>query len=345
MRPHVARFLSHKNWCGCWFAVTFRDEAIKWLQWVSKRWHSSFEVDHHHLSSRWIRPHLARFLSHKKWCTCWFAVTFRDEAIKWLQWVSKRWHSSFEVDHHHLSSRWMRPHVARFLSHKKWCSCWFAVTFRDEAIKWLQWVSRRWHSSFEVDHHHLSSRWMRSQVARFFPHKKWCSCWFAVTFRDEAIKWLQWVSKRCHSSFEVDHHHLSSHWMRPHVARFLSHKKWCGCWFAVTFRDEAIKWLQWVSKRWHSSFEVDHHHLSSRWMRPHVARFLSHKKWCGCWFAVTFRDEAIKWLQWVSKRWHSSFEVDHHHLSSRWMRSQVARFFPHKNDAVVDLRLLSGIKQ
>ena len=218
-----------------------------------------------------MRSQVARFFPHKKWCSCWFSVIFRDEAIKWLQWVSKRWHSSFEVDHHHLSSRWMRPHVARFLSHKKWCGCWFAVTFRDEAIKWLQWVSKRWHSSFEVDHHHLSSRWMRSQVARFLSHKKWCSCWFSLTFRDEAIKWLQWVSKRWHSSFEVDHHHLSSRWMRPHVARFLSHKKWCSCWFAVTFRDKVMSHLSsqkmtlFFWSRSSSSFVALN--ATSRWMR------------------------------------------------------------------------------
>ena len=74
--------------------------------------------------------------------------------------------------------------------------------------------------------------------------------------------------------------------MRPYVARFLSAFVTWG-WFG----DEGIKWLHWVSKRWYSSFEVDHHHLSSPWMRPRVARLLSAFVTWG-WFGG-WRDKVI----------------------------------------------------
>ena len=51
------------------------------------------------------------------------ASPFQDGGIKSLLWVSKRWPSSFQVDHHHLSSRWMRPQLPRFLSAPKLVMC------------------------------------------------------------------------------------------------------------------------------------------------------------------------------------------------------------------------------
>ena len=131
-------FCPHQNWCVWFFAVTFRNGGIKWLQWVSKRWHSSFEVDHHQISSRWMRPQLPRFLSAR---------------------VGKRWHSSFQVDHHHLSSHWMRPQLARFFFAPKLMMCLVLFgCFPEWAIQ-VTSVSQQKMTLF------FSSRWLSSFVA------------------------------------------------------------------------------------------------------------------------------------------------------------------------------------
>ena len=160
----------------------------------------------------------------------------------------------------------------------------------DEGINWFSLVSKRWHSSFQVDHHHLSSRWMRPQLLSFCPHQKWCVCLFAVAFpgwRDKLISFSQqkmtlFFSSRSSSSFVALNATAGcSVFVRIQNDAFAD--------LRLPSLDEGINWFSLVSKRWHSSFQVDHHHLSSRWMRPQVAQFLSAwKMMCllifGCFF-------------------------------------------------------------
>ena len=71
-------FLRIKNVVFAYLRLLSLDEGINWFHLVSKRWHSPFQVDHHHLSSRWMRPQVAQFLSAwKMMCLLIFGCFFR----------------------------------------------------------------------------------------------------------------------------------------------------------------------------------------------------------------------------------------------------------------------------
>ena len=105
LRSHWSYFVIHRS--SCYKVTSVSQQKMTLFFW--SRSSSSFVALN--ATSGWLG-----FCPREKWRVWWFVVAFRDGGIKWLQWVSKRWHSSFEVDHHHLSSRWMRPQLAKFLS-------------------------------------------------------------------------------------------------------------------------------------------------------------------------------------------------------------------------------------
>ena len=89
--------------------------------------------------------------------------------------------------------------------------------------------------------------------------------------------------------------------MRAQLARFLSAPELMCLVLCGYFPEWRIKGLQWVSKRWHSSFQLDRRHLWSRWMRPWLARLLSPWKMIGPVRRTLWKDRLIHICLGISK--------------------------------------------